>query len=292
MKNTPFVAAVLFPVIGLIVVFQVLPVFFGLAISLFDYSPLNASNTFVGAANFSRLVSDPVFYKSFRNTMYFVLVAVGANIVLTLLIAQIISSFRNNRSRSAFRIIFFMPCVAPLAASSFVWKLIYDRKYGLINTLLTRFFNLPGQSWLGDPVLIIPSIIVFSLWADIGYNIILFCAGIDGIPHDYYEAATIDGAGAAARFFRITLPLLARTTYFVVIMTFISYFQAFTQFEVMQPQHGGANDVALVLPLHIYRTAFVDKNMGYASVISIALFLIIMIFTALSQRINRAGWEY
>jgi multiple sugar transport system permease protein/raffinose/stachyose/melibiose transport system permease protein len=185
-----------------------------------------------------------------------------------------------------------MPCVAPLAASSFVWKFIYDRKYGLINTLLAEFFNLTPQSWLGEPALIMPSIIVFTLWADIGYNIILFCAGIDGIPHDYYEAATIDGAGRVVQFFRITMPLLARTTYFVVIMTLISYFQAFTQFEVMQPNHGGANDVGLVLPLHIYRAAFVDKNMGYASVISIALFLIIMIFTAVSQRIGRADWEY
>ncbi|MDR0877172.1 MAG: sugar ABC transporter permease [Treponema sp.] len=269
-----------------------MPLLYGLGISLYDYSPFNEKNTFIGFANFTKLIHDPVFHKSFGNTMYFVLVMVVINLILTLSIAQIISSFRNNKFRSAFRVVFFMPCVAPLAASSFVWRFMYDRKYGIINNTLVALFDAVPQNWLGEASTVMPAIIAFSLWADIGYNIIIFCAGIDGIPNDFYEAAVIDGANAVARFFRITLPLLIRTTCFVVIMTLISYFQAFSQFEVMLPDHGGANDMGLVLPLHIYRSAFVDKDFGYASSIAIALFIIIMIFTAISQRLNRTDWGY
>jgi multiple sugar transport system permease protein/raffinose/stachyose/melibiose transport system permease protein len=185
-----------------------------------------------------------------------------------------------------------MPCVAPLAASSFVWGRMYEKRYGLINILLDRWFGIAPRAWLGEVATMMPSIILFTLWADIGYNIIIFCAGIDGIPADFYEAAVIDGAGPLRRFFTITLPLLGRTTCFVIAMTLISHFQMFAQFEVMLTGHGGPNNMGMVLTLDIYKTAFVYKDLGYASAISIVLFIIIMIFTIVSQRLNRVDWGY
>jgi multiple sugar transport system permease protein/raffinose/stachyose/melibiose transport system permease protein len=291
-KSYKFVVVVLAPVFILIATFQIIPIFLGLGISFFNYSPLNEHNVFVGLSNFAKLVKDPIFYKAFARTFYFVVVSTGMNLVLTLVIAQIISSFRNNKLRSGFRVIFFMPCVAPLAATGFVWKLMYDQRFGLINIMLNRLFNMAPRAWLGEAGTVLPAIIVFSLWADIGYNIILFCAGIDGIPRDFFEAAVIDGAGPVSRFFRITLPLLARTTCFVLAMTMIFYFQSFAQFEVMQRDHGGPNDIGLVLSLLIYRTAFKFKDMGYAATISLGLFLMIMVFTIISQKINKVDWGY
>lgn len=237
-----------------------------------------------------------MFLISLKNTVFFVVVTVTLNIVLTLLIAQVISSMRSNKTRSFLRVVFFMPVVAPLAASSLVWKQMYANKYGLFNNIL-RHFGLPAQNWLGDPAWLLPAIILFTLWADIGYNIVIFSAGLDGIPQDFIEAAAIDGAGPVKRFFSITLPLLGRTTAFVITMTLISHFQMFAQFEILgrssaNPNGGGPNNVGMVLTLDIYKEAFKYKDMGYASAIAFVLFLIIMIVTAISQRLNRVDWGY
>ncbi|GHV13896.1 sugar ABC transporter permease [Spirochaetia bacterium] len=292
MRNNKFVFAVLAPVFLLIATFQIIPIFLGLGISFFKYSPLNTTNDFIGVANFTKLFGDPVFYKAFGNTLYFVVVCTVINLVVTLVIAQIISVFRKNGIRSLFRVIFFLPCVASLAATGWVWSRLYDQRYGFINVILNKLFDMPYRPWLGEPATVLPAIVVFSLWADIGYNIVLFCAGIDGIPADFYEAAIIDGAGPVARFFKITLPLLARTTCFVMAMTLIFYFQSFAQFVVMTRDYGGQNDIGLVLSLFVYRTAFRVKDMGYASTISLGLFLVIMVFTVISQKINKVDWGY
>ncbi|QOX65133.1 sugar ABC transporter permease [Anoxybacterium hadale] len=296
MKNNRFVYTILTPIFICMIVFTLLPILIGLGISLFDYNPLAAGNAFVGFENFKKLTTDGVFHIALKNTLIFVLVTVSLNIVLALLIAQAISSMRSNKTRSFTRMIFFMPIVAPLAASSLVWKVMYANKYGLFNNILGNL-GLPTQNWLGDPAWLLPAIILFTIWADIGYNIIIFSAGMDGIPHDFIEAAAIDGAGPVRRFFFITLPLLGRTTAFVVTMTLISHFQMFAQFEIMgrsagSPGGGGPNNVGMVLTLEIYKEAFKYKNMGYASAIALVLFLIILVVTVISQRISRSDWRY
>lgn len=296
MKNNRFVYTILTPIFICMVVFTLLPVLIGLGVSLFDYNPLADGNPFVGLDNFKKLAGDSVFLVALKNTVTFVVVTVALNIVLALLIAQAISSARSNKTRSLMRVIFFMPVVAPLAASSLVWKVMYANKYGLFNNLLDKL-GLPTQNWLGDPAWLLPAIILFTIWADIGYNIIIFSAGMDGIPQDFMEAAAIDGAGPIRRFFSITLPLLSRTTAFVVTMTLISHFQMFAQFEIMTRSAGssgggGPNNVGMVLTLEIYKEAFKYKNMGYASAISFVLFLIILAVTIVSQRMSRTDWRY
>ena len=148
-----------------------------------------------------------------------------------------------------------------------------------------------GVAWTGDPDYVMISVIIFTLWADLGYNIILFSAGIDGIPGEVYEAAAIDGAGPVRKFFSVTLPLLGRTTTFVVLMTLISYFQMFAQFSVLLYKDGPQNS-GLVLTSYIYKTAFVNKDMGYAAAISVILFLMILIVSLVQRKLGKVEWEY
>jgi ABC-type sugar transport systems, permease components len=296
MKNNRFVYTVLTPIFICMIVFSLLPILIGLGISLFNYNPLAVSSPFVGLDNFKQLAGDSVFLVAMRNTVVFVFVTVALNIVLALLIAQAISSMRSNKTRSFLRMIFFMPIVAPLAASSLVWKAMYANKYGLLNNILSSM-GLPTHNWLGDPAWLLPAIILFTIWADIGYNIIIFSAGMDGIPQEFIEAAAIDGAGPIRRFFSVTLPLLGRTTAFVITMTLISHFQMFAQFEIMcrssgNTGGGGPNNAGMVLTLEIYKEAFKYKHMGYASAIAFVLFVIIMAVTVISQRISRSDWRY
>ena len=296
MQHNKFVSAVLIPIFSFIALFSVFPLLLGLGITMFDYNPLEAHHPFLGLDNIKRLFTDPVFQTGFKNTLFFVVVTVGLNITITLILAQIISSMKRNWMRGFFRVLFFMPCVAPLVASSVVWGGLYATQYGLINNILFKLFQIPHHNWLGTPATIMPAVIIFTIWADIGYNIIIFCAGIDGIPDEFLEAAAIDGAGPVKRFFSVTLPLLGRTFSFVVAMTLISHFQMFAQFQVLTRSSGksvgGPNNAGLVMTLHIYKMAFEFRNMGYASAIALSLFLIIMIFTAVSQWLNRVDWGY
>lgn len=291
MKNKKFVALVLIPVFIYMTVFIIGPIIAGLAISFFDYNPLRSINEFVGFENFQKLFSDENFILALRNTLFFVIVTVALNIVVSLALAQLISKFRSNKTRSFFRMIFFLPCVAPLVASSVVWgKSIFPTVNGLANMLLSAI-GLPAVNWLGDPNVLMWSMIIFTIWADVGYNVILFTAGLDGIPKEYYEAAELDGANGWQKFRHITVPLLGRTFAFVTLMTLISHFQMFAQFAVMILRNGPHNS-GLVLTSYIYKTAFEVKDLGYASAIAMVLFFIILGVTLIQQKANKVNWEY
>ena len=248
-------------------------------------------NNFVGLDNFKQLINDPVLMRALSNTLVFVGVTVVLNIAFSLMIAQLVSIFKSNKIRGFFRMAFFLPCVAPLVASSVVWaRSIYPTATGLANMML-KTIGLNPVNWLGDPNVLMWSIIVFTIWVDIGYNIILFSAGIDGIPANFYEAAEMDGASAWHKFRFITLPLLGRTMTFVIIMTLISHFQMFAQFSVMVLKSGPQNS-GLVLTSYVYKMAFELKNMGYASAIAVLLFAIIFIITIIQQKIQKVDWDY
>jgi multiple sugar transport system permease protein/raffinose/stachyose/melibiose transport system permease protein len=291
MKNKKFVAFVLVPVFLHMTLFIIGPIIFGLALSFFDYNPLREINEFIGVENFQKLAGDKEFIKALTNTLFFVVVTVALNMVLSLSLAQAISKFKSNKTRSFFRMIFFLPCVAPLVASSVVWgKSILPTATGLANMLLTNI-GLEPVNWLGDPNIIMISIIVFTLWADVGYNVILFTAGLDGIPKEFYEAAELDGANGWQKFRFITIPLLGRTFAFVTLMTIISHFQMFAQFAVMILKDGPQNS-GLVITRYIYKMAFEVKDLGYASAVAMALFCIIFVVTLIQQRANKVDWEY
>ncbi len=271
--------------------FIVLPIIIGLIISFFEYNPLSDNNTFVGLDNFKNLLSDQNFMKALKNTFVFVLFTVALNISLSLVIAQLISYFKSNKVRSFFRMVFFLPCIAPMVATSVVFaRSIFPTTTGLLNLFLNSI-GLKSVNWLGDPKVLMISVIAYTLWVDIGYNIILFSAGIDGIPAYVYEAADLDGTSEWRKFRKITMPLLGRSFQFVIVQTLISHFQMFAQFSVLILKDGPQNS-GLVLSRYIYKNAFEYKDMGYASAVSMILFIIILILSLIEQKRHDVDWEY
>lgn len=293
MKKSKFPYIVLFPMVALLTVFVIIPIVASFVISFMQYNPLSAeNNSFVGFANFQRLFKDEYFLLALKNTVYFVVVMTAVNIALSLTTAQLLCSLSSNKWRSLFRVSFFLPCVAPLAATSVVWmRSILPLKGGLINMILTAFGG-SAMNWLGSASLLMTSIMIVSTWADLGYNIVLLIAGIQGIPNDFYEAAEIDGAGPIRRFFKITMPLLNKTLSFVLISTVISQFQVFAQFDIMA-KGGGPGRAASVLSTFIYGQGFgTGKNMGYASAAAVIMFLIILVITMIQRRMSKTDWGY
>lgn len=291
MKNKKFIWAVMLPAMAHMCIFIIAPIIIGLVISFFHYNPLSSDNYFVGFDNFATLVKDDEFLIALKNTFVFVLVTVCLNIIMSLLIAQCISWFKSNKVRSLFRMIFFLPCIASQAATAVVFsRSIFPTTTGFLNVILNAV-GLPSVNWLGDPKVVMISLIIYSIWMDVGYNIILFSAGIDGIPAYVYEAADLDGASEWVKFRKITWPLLGRSFQFVIVQTLISHFQMFTQFAVLILKDGPQNS-GLVLSRYIYKTAFEYKDMGYASAISLVLFVIIMILSLIEQKRSQVDWEY
>ena len=269
-----------------------LPILGNAVISFMDYNPLRADNVFIGFDNYVKMLGDSVFYKSLINTLVFVFVTVILNILISLTLATFISQLKSNKTRSIFRMIAFLPCIAPIVASSVVWlRSIYSTNNGLLN-LIIKACGGDSINWLGSSNYLMISVIIFTIWADIGYNIILFSAGIDGIPNEFFQASEIDGAGRWRQFFKITLPLLGRTFAFVTMMTLISHFQMFAQFNILAYKGLGPQQSGLVITSYIYKMAFEHKEMGYASAISMALLAIILIITLIQQRSNKVDWEY
>lgn len=291
MKNNRFVAAVLIPGMVFLGIFSVFPILYGLGISFYDYNPANSQNPFLGLDNYKKLIQDEVFWKAVGNTVFFCVVAVSANIVITLFLAKIISVLPSKGLKTLFRTIFFIPCIAPMVGTAMIWEYgIIGTDNGIVNQIVQFFGGLP-KNWFMTSLPLMLFIILYTLWADIGYNIVLFTAGIEGVPKEFDEAAAIDGAGAVRRFMTIRLPLMGRTFAFVAVMTMANYFQMFAQFRVFAPD-GGMNNSVMVLTNYIYKTSFVSFDMGYASAVAAALFVIVFVVALLQNKIMRSDWSY
>ncbi len=283
-----FVSMGLAPIMVLLMVFSVVPIVGGLALSFFHYNGLDPQRTFVGLFNYQYLFrNDHVFYTALRNTFIFVGTAVPLNLVITLPLAIALKNVQ--RLRGLLRTCYFLPIATSAVAMALVWLYIYDPTAGLLNGLL-RLVNLPTFQWLSDPNLALLCLIVMSVWLDMGYNTVVFLAGLQGIPEVYYEAARIDGAGRWAMFRHVTLPLLQRTTALVLVLTVISYFQVFIPMQVMT--QGGPLDSTRTLVLYIYDTAFSYQRLSYGEAMAVVLLIIIMLFTLVELRLLRTRWDY
>lgn len=289
-SNRKFLLIVLVPAFLEVFIFLIFPILGTGAISFMDYNPLQTQNRFVLFDNYKTLIHDEYFWIALKNTLVFTVVTVTLNILTALALSTMITQLRSNKSRSFFRMIVFLPCIAPMVASSVVWSRSLYATNGLFNNLLKSagFSPIP---WISDARYLMLSIIIFTIWVDVGYNTILFSAGMDGIPQDMYSAAQIDGAGRWKLFTKITLPLLGRTTTFVTLMTLISHFQMFAQFNILAMKDGPQSS-GLVLTGYIYKQAFVYKQMGYAAAISMVLFLIILVVSGIQQKFSKVDWEY
>lgn len=291
MKSKKFILIVLIPMIIYMCVFMLFPIIMSGVLSFMDYNPLRENNFFVGFKNYVSLLVDAEYTKSLSNTLIFVFFTLVINIIISLGLSYLITDLASNKTRSFFRALVFLPCVVPLVASSVVFgRSIFPTKNGLLNMIIS---SLGGSkiNWLGDGHVLLFSIILFTLWADVGYNTILFSAGMDGIPQELYDASSIDGAGKWKKFTAITFPLLTHTTSFVVLMTLISYFKMFAQFNVLAFK-GGPQNSGMVLTSLIYKSAFEYKKMGLASAEAVTLFIFIFVIAMIQQKSNKTNWEY
>jgi multiple sugar transport system permease protein len=270
--------------IGL-VVFIYGPVLAVFALGFTSYDVLNRPQ-WVGVANFSSLFTNPVFWKVLVNTVYFAAATGIAGILIALGLALVVN--QKLAGIGIVRTVFFVPAIVSMVSAAFVWKWMFNSQFGVFNFLL-GLLRIRAPLWLDDPHWAMPAIILMTVWKNVGYNMVIFLAGLKNVPGELYAAARIDGAGPRHRFFQITLPLLSPTTFFVVIVTLINSFLVFEQSYVMT--NGGPANATLTFALLIYNNAFLYFKMGYASALSFLFFLVILAMT-LAQNFFSRKWVF
>ncbi len=266
-------------------VFVILPIIAAFYYSFSDYDLMSAPE-WAGFRNYRNLLDDYRYPAGIRNTLVFAFGTVPTGVITSLLLAMLID--RNIRGIYSLRAMFYLPVVSSFVAVSLIWIWLYEPQFGLLNEILEAT-GLPRLKWLRSPTTALLSIIMLSVWKNMGLNMVIYLAGLQGIPPHIYEAAEIDGSGRLARFTRITLPLLAPNTYFVVIVYFIGALQMFTQVWVMtlnpDSDVGGPVDSTVTVVVLIYLNAFSYLEMGYSAAMSFVLFLIIALVTVVNSRL-------
>jgi len=281
-------AAILFlaPAMVLLTVFFFVPVIAGFALSLTDFDLYTIGDTsnirLVGLRNYRDLFASSIFWTAFANTMYFALVGGPLTVAVSLAGALLINA-KLTRFKSLFRTIYFAPVVTTLVAVSIVFKYLYHPRFGMLNRFLDTL-GLPQPDWLGDPKLAMFAIILLAVWKGFGYTMIIFIAGLQQIPEELYEAATLDGAGKWRQFRHVTLPMLAPTFLFVGIVVAIGQLQIFAEPYVMT--RGGPLNKTLTVVMLMYEQGFKFWEMGYAAAVAFVLFLVIGAATVLQMKLQ------
>jgi ABC-type sugar transport system permease subunit len=244
---------------------------------------------------------DKLFWISLRNTLVFALLAVPLSVIPALLLANILNS--SLPGMKFFRAVYFLPSIAAIVGIALVWQWLYNSTIGYINYFITLGVDTintlfgasiadPRIQWLSDRRTALLAVIVMAAWQTVGFNTVLFLAGLQNIPKVLYEAATVDGAGAWAKFWKVTLPLLAPTTFFVLITTSIQAMQVFEQVYILINPPEGPGNSTVTMVLYLYRSGFQNFRQGYASAIAWVLFVLIFGLTLLQFRRQRAGTDY
>lgn len=266
------------------------PTLFAMSVSLFQWNILSPNKPWLGLKNYETLFADPVFWQALTNTLLYVALSVPFQLVIGLAIALLLQAVAH--WKGFFRALYFIPFVTSTVAISWVWRWIYQPTSGPLNQLLA-LVGLPEQKYLASPDQALPSIVVVLIWQALGFYIIIFLAGLEGIPMDYYDAAKIDGGRAWDLFRHITLPLLNPTIVFLTVIGTINGIQIFTQVLNMSYQGmGGPLDATKSLVLFIYNQAFQSFKMGYASAGTVVLFAIILIITVIQLKVTTRRVEY
>lgn len=242
-----------------------------------------------GLSNYEQLLSDPDLGRALLNTLIYTLLSVPGSIIISILIAVLLN--QKIRGATIYRTLYYLPVVTMPAAISVVWRWLYNGDYGLINYVLS-FFSIHGPRWISDPHIALYSIILVAIWASVGNNMILFLAGLQGIPGVYYEAASIDGAGPIPRFFRITLPLLSPTIFFASVISLIGSFQVFDFIFLMSGPNSPTISATQTVVYLFYQNAFLEDDKGYAAAIAMVLFVIILLVTVVQFRLQRRWVHY
>jgi ABC-type sugar transport system permease subunit/ABC-type glycerol-3-phosphate transport system substrate-binding protein len=271
------------PMIVYFAVFMVYPIVSSLILSFWDYNPLEAVQPFVGFDNFIKCFHDEVFIKALNNTLIYSFFTVALGGTLSLLLALVLN--KALEAVGLYRTLYFIPVVTSIMGAVLIWKFLYmPNDIGLLNRVL-MFLGMRQSLWLEDEKLALGCLVAMAIWKNLGFNMVIFLAGLKAIPDVYYEAAAIDGASGWRIFSRITLPALKPTILFVIVTSFISTFQVFTQ--VVGMTEGGPNNATRTIVYHIYEVGFSDFQLGYGSAAAVVMLVIVGFITWLQMRIVR-----
>lgn len=273
----------LVPALFILGIFVIGPVLYALYLSFFNYDILSPETAaFIGLGNYKEaLMKDPVFRQAFRNVVFYAAGVVPTQMVIALLLALMVTM--GTRGQNFFRVAYFIPTVTSSVVVSIMFLYIYSTT-GLLNTIL-GWFGIPPTNWLENSSTALPSIMAMNVWSTVGQYMVIFMAGLNDIPDSYYEAAKVDGASYWQRFRYITLPLLKPTTLFISTMSIIGTLQLFDQAYLLTNGQGGPAGATMTVVLYIYKNAFGGYfRMGYASAISVLLFLVILVLTFIQKK--------
>ncbi len=269
--------------LGLIIL-NIYPIIQTIIQSFYKTGAFGKGNVFIGATNYTKMLGDAEVWQSLINTFKYAIVEVPFSIAISLVLAVLLN--RKMVGRAAYRTIFFLPMVAAPAAVAMVWRWLFNSEFGLLNHIFHTKIN-----WVSDPKIAVFAIAVIGIWSIIGYNMVLFLSGLQEIPKDYYEAASIDGANGIEQFFNITVPLLSPTIFFVLITRVIGAMQVFDLIYMVMDKNNPALAKTQSLVYLFYQYSFVENNKGYGSAIVVLLLVIIMIITVI-QNIGQKKWVY
>lgn len=270
------------PPVILFLLFTLLPMIMAIGLSFTKYDVINPPRL-VGLANFRKMIKDEFFWIALKNTCVYTLMYVPAGLLLSLGAAMFLNA--DQKMVGLFRTLFYLPVLSSTVATATLWFWILNPQLGLLNGIL-ELFGISGKAWLYDSKLAMFSIVLMSLWAGFGGNMMIFLAGLKGIPPIYYEAAKIEGASRWQMFTKITMPSITKTTFLVSTMLIIGTFQVFDQAFVLTK--GGPGNATITIVYYIYNNGFKNLDMGYASSISLVLFAIILVMTVINSKINKA----
>jgi multiple sugar transport system permease protein len=283
-KKGDGLAAIIFlsPTLIIFSAFILFPVIFSFYLSFQQWNMFSGDSTFVGFDNYSRMFQSEEFWMVLKNTAYYTFGTIPLNMGIALMIAYALN--KKIAGKKFLRTAFFAPVIISPVAAAVIWRWLYDANFGLVNYSLS-LIGIDGVNWLNEPNAAMFALIVMGVWKTFGINMVLFSAGLQGIPENYYEAAEIDGAGSWSKFWHITVPMLSPTTFFILIMSMIGSFQVFDIVYVLTS--GGPLGSTKVMVFYVYEYAFKFFEMGYASAASYILFAILSILTLLQIKYLR-----
>lgn len=274
------------PTLAGLMILNIIPVIQTLIMSFQSVSTFGES-AWIGLTNYSRMIGDPEFWMSLKNTLIYGVIQVPVTVILSVLAAVLVN--QKIKGVQVYRVIYFLPMIAAPAAVAMVWRWMYNSEYGLINGFLEAIGFSGDIQWLYNPQVVIWSLIIVGIWSSVGYNMILLLAGLQEIPKSYYEAADLDGAGPILKLTKITLPLLTPQLFFVFVTSIINAFQVFDLIFVMFDKTNPALRNVQSLVYMFYNETFVLNDRGYGAAIVIVLVVIIMIVTVF-QLIGQKKW--
>ncbi len=263
--------------------FMIIPIIYAFVGSFCNWNPMIGQMDFVGLENYKTMLGSTAFQKALVNTLVFTVVVTLFRVVLGMLLAVLIDSL--GFLKSFFRTVYFLPVVASMVAISLVWVWIFEPTSGIANQIL-GFFGGQGLGWLKDQHLALPSIMITTIWKDVGFSMVFYLAGLSNISTSLYEAADVDGANMIQKFFKIQLPMLSSTTVLISVTGIISNLQMFDQ-VFMMTEKAGPNNATLTAVYMLYDEAFVNYRFGNAAVIAFVIFLITLAFSVIQMKTEK-----